>query len=61
MITETYNWIQTTFFGENVPAALAEIQNEICAIGSVVLVGSLVAITVGLCRFFFRFICGAGL
>lgn len=61
MITETYNWIQSTFFGSDVPAALAQVQNEICVIGSVVLVGSLVAITVGLCRFFFRFITGAGL
>lgn len=61
MITETYNWIQTTFFGSDVPSALAQVQNEICVIGSVVLVGSLVALTVGLFRFFFRFISGAGL
>lgn len=61
MITETYNWLVETFFGANVPEALAQIQTEVCSIGAVLLVGSLIFITVGLIRFMFRFISGASL
>jgi hypothetical protein len=63
MVTELYEFLYSEFFVSELytlPDILNNIADEICAIGSIVIIGFMIGVVLMLFKYFFRYIISLG-